>query len=284
MITNPGSKTRVDEVADGIYRISTPVDLVPGGFSFNQYLVVDEEPLLFHTGPRRMFPLVREAVAAVLPVERLRHVGFSHLEADECGSFNEFLEVDASRSPRPHRATILSGRGRLDPSARRLGPWNSPTHAHRAGPALAPLAVSLQVAASTAVPPRLRPLTISASSFARGEYTGALMARGKKSRASAPKALSGVRGNGVLIEEMRAQNRATIEAVEASRVVLESKIDSLARETGGHLTVLQAAVRQNSRDIKKNSDDIRVLIERVDALGPLDQRVSTLERRVLGES
>ena len=125
---------------------------------------------------------------------------------------------------------------------------------------------------------------ISASSFARGEYTGALMARGKKSRASAPKALSGVRGNGVLIEEMRAQNRATIEAVEASRVVLESKIDSLARETGGHLTVLQAAVRQNSRDIKKNSEDIRVLIERVDALGPLDQRVSTLERRVLGES
>jgi len=51
MITNPGSKTRVDEVADGIYRISTPVDVIPGGFSFNQYLVVDEEPLLFHTGP-----------------------------------------------------------------------------------------------------------------------------------------------------------------------------------------------------------------------------------------
>ena len=124
MITNPGSKTRVDEVADGIYRISTPVDLVPGGFSFNQYLVVDEEPLLFHTGPRRMFPLVREAVAAVLPVERLRHVGFSHFEADECGSLNEFLAVDASRSPRPPRANILSGRGRLDPSARRLGPWN----------------------------------------------------------------------------------------------------------------------------------------------------------------
>jgi hypothetical protein len=131
------------------------------------------------------------------------------------------------------------------------------------------------------------------------------MARGKKSRASAPKALSGVRGNGVLIEEMRAQNRATIEAVEASRVVLESKIDSLARKTGGRLTVLETAVRQNSRDIKKNGEDIkknsedikknsedirksgediRVLIDRVDSLGPLDQRVSTLERRVLGES
>ena len=75
------------------------MDLVPGGFSFNQYLVVDEEPLLFHTGPRRMFPLVREAVAAVLPVERLRHVGFSHFEADECGSLNEFLAVAPQASP-----------------------------------------------------------------------------------------------------------------------------------------------------------------------------------------
>jgi hypothetical protein len=117
------------------------------------------------------------------------------------------------------------------------------------------------------------------------------MARGKKGRASAPKALSGVPGNGVLIEEMRAQNRATIEAVEASRVSLEVKIDALAREAGGRLTVLEAAVRQNSTDIRKNStdirknsDDIRVLAERVEALGPLDQRVSTLERRVLGES
>ena len=86
MITNEASRTRIDEVAEGIYRISTPVTVVPGGFSFNQYLVVDEEPLLFHTGPRRMFPLVREAIASVLPVERLRHIGFSHYEADECGA------------------------------------------------------------------------------------------------------------------------------------------------------------------------------------------------------
>ena len=85
-IGNEGSKTRIDEVAEGIYRISTPVTVLPGGFSFNQYLVVDEEPLLFHTGPRRMFPLVREAVAAVLPVERLRHVGFSHFEADSAAT------------------------------------------------------------------------------------------------------------------------------------------------------------------------------------------------------
>ena len=61
------TSTRVDEIADGIYRLSTPIPLIPGGFSFNQYLVADDEPLLFHTGPRGLFPAVREAVARVLP-------------------------------------------------------------------------------------------------------------------------------------------------------------------------------------------------------------------------
>ena len=99
MITNTVSGTRVDEVADGIYRISTPVTLLPGGFTFNQYLVVDEAPLLFHSGPRRMFPLVSEAVAAVLPLERLRYVGLSHFEADECGALNEFLAAAPQAVP-----------------------------------------------------------------------------------------------------------------------------------------------------------------------------------------
>jgi len=94
-----GSGTTVDEIADGIYRIATPVAEPAPGFSYNQYLVVDEAPLLFHTGPRRMFPLVREAVAAVLPVERLRYVGFSHFEADECGSLNEWLAVAPQATP-----------------------------------------------------------------------------------------------------------------------------------------------------------------------------------------
>lgn len=87
--------TGVDEVADGVFRISTPVpmDGVPGGFTFNQYLVLDDEPLLFHTGPRRLFPAVREAVARVLPVDRLRWIGLSHVEADECGALNEWLAV-----------------------------------------------------------------------------------------------------------------------------------------------------------------------------------------------
>jgi flavorubredoxin len=87
------STTTVHEIADGIYRISTPSTVVPGGFTFNQYLVTGDEPLLFHTGPRKLFPAVRDAVATVLPVERLRWLGLSHFEADECGALNEFLAV-----------------------------------------------------------------------------------------------------------------------------------------------------------------------------------------------
>jgi flavorubredoxin len=99
-ITNSESGTNVHEIADGIYRINTPV-VIPGGggFSFNQYLIVDDEPLLFHTGPRKMFPLVREAVASVMPVARLRHISFSHVEADECGSLNEWLAVAPQSAP-----------------------------------------------------------------------------------------------------------------------------------------------------------------------------------------
>lgn len=91
-VTNSQAGTNVHEIADGIYRINTPVQLEGGvGFSFNQYLILDDEPLLFHTGPRRMFALVREAVAHVIPVERLRYLSFSHVEADECGALNEWL-------------------------------------------------------------------------------------------------------------------------------------------------------------------------------------------------
>lgn len=91
-VTNSQSGTNVHEVSDGIYRINTPVVFENGNrFSFNQYLIDDDEPLLFHTGPRKLFPLVREAVASVLPVERLQYIGFSHVEADECGALNEWL-------------------------------------------------------------------------------------------------------------------------------------------------------------------------------------------------
>jgi len=99
--TNTSSPTRVDEIADGIYRISTPIppEAIPGGFTFNQYLIDDDEPVLFHTGPRKLFPLVSEAVSRVLPLERLRYIGLSHFEADECGAMNEFLAAAPSAVP-----------------------------------------------------------------------------------------------------------------------------------------------------------------------------------------
>lgn len=93
MITNNESGTNVHEIAERIYRINTPLSVVPGGFSFNQYLIAGDEPLLFHTGLRKMFPVVLEAVRSVMPVEQLRYVAFSHFEQDECGSLNEWLAV-----------------------------------------------------------------------------------------------------------------------------------------------------------------------------------------------
>lgn len=101
MITNTEFGTNIEEIAEGIYRINTPVPphVIPGGFSFNQYLIVDDEPVLFHTGPRRMFGLVREAIEAVLPVADLRFIGLSHVESDECGSLNEFLSVAPTAQP-----------------------------------------------------------------------------------------------------------------------------------------------------------------------------------------
>jgi len=100
-LTNSGSGTRIDEIEDDIYRISTPIppEAFPGGFTFNQFLVVDDEPLLFHTGLRALFPLVREAIEHVMPITRLRHVAFSHYEADECGALNDFLAAAPGAAP-----------------------------------------------------------------------------------------------------------------------------------------------------------------------------------------
>jgi flavorubredoxin len=98
-------QTRVAEIADGVFRLSTFVPEIdaPAGLTFNQFLVVGDEPLLFHTGLRRMFPLVREAVARVIDPARLRWITFGHFEADECGAMNEWLAVA------PH-AEIAHGR------------------------------------------------------------------------------------------------------------------------------------------------------------------------------
>lgn len=94
--------TRTHEIADGIFRFSTYIpDLTPDGFTFNQFLIRAEEPLLFHTGPRAMFGTVSEAVARVMPLERLRWITFGHVEADECGSMNLWLAA-APRSQVAH--------------------------------------------------------------------------------------------------------------------------------------------------------------------------------------
>ena len=84
--------TNTHEIAERIYRFSTCIpEVAPGGFTFNQFLMDADEPLLFHTGPRRMFPLVSQAIARVVPLERLRWITFGHVESDECGAMNEFL-------------------------------------------------------------------------------------------------------------------------------------------------------------------------------------------------
>jgi len=86
-------QTTIDEIAPDIYRLSTYVDAVapPAGFTFNQFLVNGEEPFLFHTGMRQLFPLVSEAIGRIIPIDRLRWISFAHVEADECGAMNQFL-------------------------------------------------------------------------------------------------------------------------------------------------------------------------------------------------
>lgn len=99
MLTNAHTGTQVDEVAAGIYRLSTPMDVIPGGFTFNSYLLVDEESLLFHTGYRALFPVTLEAIKKVVPVSKLRWIGGSHFEGDEFGALNSLLEVAPHATP-----------------------------------------------------------------------------------------------------------------------------------------------------------------------------------------
>ena len=88
-------ETKIDEIAEGIYRLSTfvPEIAAPAGFTFNQFLVLGEEPLLFHTGLRRMFPPIRMVLSRIVAPERLRWITFGHYEADECGAMNEWLAI-----------------------------------------------------------------------------------------------------------------------------------------------------------------------------------------------
>src|SRR6202167_3633265 len=86
-------ETKIDEIGDQIYRLSIfePDIAPPAGFTYNPFLILGEEPLQFHCGKRKMFPLVSAAVAKIISIERLRWLGFGHLEADECASMNEWL-------------------------------------------------------------------------------------------------------------------------------------------------------------------------------------------------
>lgn len=97
-------QTRITEISDGLYRLSTLVPEIapPAGFTFNQFLLMADEPLLFHCGHRGMFDGIRGAVEKIMPVEKLRWISFSHFEADECGAMNPWQEVA------PH-AQVLHG-------------------------------------------------------------------------------------------------------------------------------------------------------------------------------
>ncbi|HVA95157.1 MAG TPA: MBL fold metallo-hydrolase [Candidatus Dormibacteraeota bacterium] len=99
MIANKETGTRVDEVATGIYRICTPLDVIPGGFTVNSYLIADDEPLLFHAGYRKLFPGTLEAVKKIVPAEKLRWIGGSHFEGDEFGALNDLLAAAPAATP-----------------------------------------------------------------------------------------------------------------------------------------------------------------------------------------
>lgn len=88
-------QTNVAEIADGVFRLSTYVPDIapPAGFTFNQFLLLADEPLLFHCGARRLFPLVSAAVSTIMPVDHLRWISFGHVESDECGAMNLWLEA-----------------------------------------------------------------------------------------------------------------------------------------------------------------------------------------------
>lgn len=122
MSNTSSPETSVHEIAAGIYRLSTsvPPSVVPGGFTFNQFLLVDDEPLLFHTGMRSLFPSVRAAVARVIEPAKLRWIGFSHVEADECGALNEWLAVAPGALPVCSQVAAMTSGDMADRAPRAL--------------------------------------------------------------------------------------------------------------------------------------------------------------------
>jgi len=138
-------ETKVDEIAPRIYRLSTFLPAVgPKGFTFNQFLVDAEEPLLFHCGQRALFPAVSQAAARIMDLRRLRWIAFSHIEADECGALVEWLDAAPAatvthgaigcaiwlndQAPRPPRA--LADNEALDLGGRRVRRLDTPHVPH----------------------------------------------------------------------------------------------------------------------------------------------------------
>ena len=135
-------QTNIHEIADGVYRLSTCVpEVAPGGFTFNQYLIDAEEPLLFHTGPRQMFDLVAPAAAQVLDIERLRWISFGHVESDECGAMNRWLEAAPQRRghlQRPRLRRLAQRPGRPPAGGRRATTSRSTSAATGSSPSRPP--------------------------------------------------------------------------------------------------------------------------------------------------
>ena len=117
-------ETKITEIADGIYQLSTFVPDIapPAGFTFNQFLLLGDEPLMFHTGLRKMFPLNRDAVSRIIGPEHLRWIAYGHYESDECGAMNEWLAV-SPRAQAAHGATgcLVSLNDMADREPRILG-------------------------------------------------------------------------------------------------------------------------------------------------------------------
>jgi flavorubredoxin len=116
-------ETKINEIADGIYRLSTYVPDIapPAGFTFNQFLILGDEPLMFHTGLRKMFALNRDAVSRLIAPERLRWIAFGHFEADECGAMNEWLAVAPQATPaHGHTGCMVSLNDFADRAPRQL--------------------------------------------------------------------------------------------------------------------------------------------------------------------
>ncbi|MGH7069638.1 MAG: hypothetical protein ACREFO_06435, partial [Acetobacteraceae bacterium] len=117
-------EAKVSEIADGIYRISTHVAAIvpPSGLTFNQFLVLADEPVMFYTGLRKMFGRNHDALSRIIPSERLRWIAFGHFEADECGSMNEWLAVSPYATPASRRTCRALSSW---PSSR--WPWSCPS-------------------------------------------------------------------------------------------------------------------------------------------------------------